>query len=103
MIKLKRGVKLRGMRPEMVLAIMVAEGVYAELGYPLLTITSGGEGRHSRGSLHYAGLAVDFRTRHMERGDRRAAADMLRENLGAEFDVVLEASHLHCEFQPKGS
>ena len=102
MIKLKRGVKLRGLRPEMLVGIMVAEGVYAKLGYPLI-ITSVCDRRHSSGSLHYVGLAVDFRTRHLPSSKKMIVAGNLRQALGTEFDVVHESDHLHLEFQPKRS
>lgn len=63
-------------------------------------ITSGMEGKHSSGSLHYAGLAFDFRTRHVKPDSRFELAARLQAELGEEFDVVLEADHIHIEWDP---
>ncbi len=88
------------MRPEIVLAMQVAESVLREFGTEL-TVTSCLEGRHRRNSLHYAGLAFDLRTRDLEVDPSEVTA-RLRKALGPEFDVVLEPTHIHVEFQPEG-
>lgn len=108
MIVLKAGVRLRGLRPEVVMAALVVAGVYEKYGFSC-TITSAVDGRHMDGSEHYTGLALDFRlndlsgipprTRPMIAADVRAA-------LGEDFDVIHEGAgteneHLHIEFDPK--
>ena len=102
MIRFKRGVKLRGMSPQIGIAINVADGVYGDLGYETV-VTSVCDGKHSPGSLHYVGLAADFRTRHLNHADLHhiKAHGKLRSRLGVEFDVVLERDHIHVEWQPK--
>ena len=52
----------------------------------------------SVGSLHYAGCAVDLRFPPDNAAGLKAA---LAEALGGDYDVVLEADHIHVEFQPK--
>ena len=99
-MKLKHGVSVAGVRPEIVLAMQVAENVLRGFGAEL-TVTSCLEGRHRRNSLHYAGLAFDLRTRDLEVDPSEVTA-RLREALGPEFDVVLEPTHIHVEFQPEG-
>lgn len=91
-----------GLRSEILIALMVAQRVMDELGAPLV-ITSAAEpgAAHSRTSLHYAGAAVDIRSRDLSEQDQARACDLLRARLGAEFDVVHEDSHIHIEFQPK--
>ncbi len=64
-------------------------------------ITSACEGEHGPGSLHPLGLAVDFRIRHIPNEERPALAYAVSEALGDDFDVVLEATHLHVEHDPK--
>ena len=98
-MRLKRGVKLRGLTPACLLAMMVAEGLYKENGYRL-TITSVCEGKHSRGSLHYVGQAFDCRIR-LAADAPQMLRDELKRRLGSEFDVVLESDHIHVEYQPK--
>ena len=95
MIALKAGVKLSGVRPEIVLAIMVARSIFYDL--VVTSVTEDAPGRVS-GSLHPVGLAFDFRLQHLPVTERQA--DRLGEALGSEFDVVFSGSHIHVEFQP---
>lgn len=100
MLSLKPGVRITGMRPEILLAILVAERAYAEAGYELM-VTSCVEGKHSVGSFHYAGSAADLRTNNVPAEKLQVLVGKIRAAIGADFDVVLEADHLHLEFQPK--
>lgn len=63
-------------------------------------ITSGDDGDHMVGSKHYEGLALDFRIRTIEQRLQGPVAIAVREALGDEYDVVLEATHLHVEYHP---
>jgi hypothetical protein len=97
---IKRGVDVVGINPELVLAYCIAQQVYAEYGAECI-ITSVKEGKHGWGSLHYVGLAIDLRIRHLEEGHAELIAADLRDKLGPQFDCVLEKTHLHLELQPK--
>lgn len=96
-VALKRSVRVAGMRPETVLAIQVAEGIWASQGADLV-VTSITDGKHSKTSLHHSGAACDLRIWDI---DAQKARDELQEALGVDYDVVLEEDHIHCEFQPK--
>lgn len=99
MLKLKTGVRLLGVKPETVLAINITQSVYQAYGFECV-ITSLTEGRHSRGSRHYSGYGFDTRTRHL--GDKKQAVyEAVRAALGQDFDVVLEPTHMHIEYDPK--
>lgn len=98
MISLKEGVRVHGLKPELVLALMVAEQVFANHGSDLI-ITSVVDGKHSRESIHYIGMAVDLRIWHL--GSPEEATNDLQKALGEDFDVVLESDHIHLEYQPK--
>mgnify|MGYP001097663456 CR=1 FL=1 len=100
MLTLKPDVRITGLRPEILLAIVIAERAYAEVGCELM-LTSGIEGQHSVGSLHYAGSAVDLRTLNVPTGKLQPLIEKIRVAVGPDFDVVLESNHLHIEFQPK--
>lgn len=65
-------------------------------------ITSRFDGLHSENSLHYKGLALDFRTRDLTFGQQHIWVALCEEALGPHWDVVLEKDHLHVEFDPKG-
>ena len=97
---LKPDVRITGLRPEIILAIVAAERAYAEIGCELV-LTSGIEGPHGRASLHFAGCAVDFRTQNVPPDKLQPLVEKIRVALGADFDVVLESNHIHAEFQPK--
>jgi hypothetical protein len=100
MMRLKRGVDLRGSRPETLVGVMIAGEIWRSFGYDF-TLTSVVDGKHSAGSLHPDGLAFDCRTRDIPPDKRTLIADQLRAALGPQFDVVLEKDHIHVEFQPK--
>ena len=100
MIFIKPGVKMNGVRPEIVMAANIAHWVYRDHGYDL-TITEFTGGQHSKGSLHYVGAAMDLRTRIIpDDAIKQKIADRLQACLGEQFDVVLEPTHIHVEYQP---
>lgn len=99
-MRLKPGVLLAHLTPQMVLAAVVVNQVYHERGL-LCTITSGSDGTHSANSLHYSGNALDFRTRDVIHSDRAILAAEIKARLGENYDVVLESDHLHVEHDPK--
>jgi hypothetical protein len=64
-------------------------------------VTSGFEGSHSEGSLHYSGLAEDYRIRDVNPSELAEMVGKVRARLGSLYDVVLEADHLHVEYDPR--
>ena len=100
-LRIKPGASLRGLRPEMSVALTIIFRVFASEGYDCV-VTCGTDGSHSRNSLHYVGLAVDVRRRHLPKNMPERIAGDLREVLAGEFDVVLERTHIHVEYQPEG-
>ncbi|MBI1353277.1 MAG: hypothetical protein GC160_02945 [Acidobacteria bacterium] len=102
-MRIKSGASVRGLRPEIVLALLAAASVWRELGAAdPPTVTAGVDGRHSRGSLHYAGAAVDLRLpRNVEAAQAALSLEAALGGVGGEYDVVLESDHIHVEFQPK--
>lgn len=104
MITLKEGVRPIGIRPEVVLAVVVAETVWASFGAHLV-ITSINDGQHMRKSEHSTGLAFDARTHNLQPEHRAKAAAMLQEALGPDYDVIHESvgaanEHIHVEYDP---
>jgi len=97
-MRLKSGVRIRGIRPELAVALEIAESVYRHESAELV-VTSVTDSEHKRGSLHYAGQAADLRTRGLI--DVIQTANGLRDRLGDDFDVVVESDHIHVEYQPK--
>jgi hypothetical protein len=100
MLMLKFGVRVAGLRPEILLAVVAAERVCAEMGVDCV-VTACVDGVHQAGSLHYCGLAVDLRSRDFRPGDLDKAIARIKQCLGADYDVVLENDHIHLEFDQK--
>lgn len=101
-IRLKHGVKIDAIAPQIVLAISVAESFLRDINRDCW-VTSVNEGTHVRTSLHYIGHAVDFRRRHLTNIEAESLAGHLRSALGPQYDVVLADTHIHVEYQPKVS
>lgn len=97
---IKQGVDIRGLKPEMVIAYVIACNVYNKYS-ALCTITSALDGVHSVGSLHGKGYALDLRTNNIAPDFVQLIVVDLRVALGSLFDVVLEKDHIHVEFDPK--
>lgn len=117
MIQIKRGVRLTGIVPQMVLASHVVDGVMLTFGIALCVITSANDGKHSATSLHYGregkytdGLcrACDYRTKYLGLDGREIELqNKVRAALGQDFDVIMEDigsenEHLHVEYDPLG-
>lgn len=99
------GFKTENLGPEILLAIIIAQGVWEKSGVRDLTITSLLDGVHSTNSLHYRGKAADLRTKGT--GISRRLFEALRAALPASlYDVILEdkdgpSEHIHIEYDPK--
>lgn len=99
--KVKEGVKLNGLQPEMIPAIFAAWARFEQVGAPYVMITSALDGTHSQKSLHYKGLALDFRTNHITPEKAEAVVKAMKMDLDGQYDIVLESTHIHVEFDPK--
>ena len=100
MLFLKSDVRITGMRPEILLAAVAAMRVYETAGHDFM-ITACVDGKHMTGSLHYAGAAIDVRTRDIAPAEVQKLIAQIKACLGCDFDVLLEVDHIHIEFQPK--
>ena len=105
-MQIKDGVTMAVLRPQIVLALLVAERVYDEY-HAELVVTSLCDGKHKVGSLHYKGDAADLRIWNLpgwqseeEPGVAPVVAAKLQSKLGDNYDVVLEKDHIHMEFDP---
>ena len=106
-INFKYDVRSDGIEPEGAYIVIVAHRVWQRYLRKDLTVTSITDGKHSVNSLHYQGRAIDLRVKDDETGlpfDGRhqlIAVRELRRHLGKDYDVVLEPTHIHVEYDPK--
>ena len=106
MIRTKRGVWIIEFNDPFMKFLRALSNVGYGMNYEA-TITSGGDGEHMEGSLHYKGLAWDLRVRDCP--DRPRFAKLLDAilNVAAEnWDVLYgdqyHLNHIHVEYDPKG-
>lgn len=101
-MRAKAGVDLTGVSWRMFVASLLIEPIFAMFGAELV-ITSGVDGKHGDGSLHYSGLALDYRTSTLGGYATMVYTKVraLLKPLG--YDVVLESDHMHVEYDPKGT
>ncbi len=87
-------VRIGGIKPEMVFAIFVIEGVFFEHGEQFI-LTSVVDGVHGKVSYHKAGFAIDFK---LPTNDKDIILGKCQARIGPEFDIVFESDHGHAEF-----
>jgi len=95
---LKPLVRPEGAGPEILFAFVIAQEVYRELGASEFTVTSVTDGRHSHGSKHHCGKAIDIRTRILDDDQKKKAQKDIQERLGGAYKVLLEKTHLHIQY-----
>lgn len=100
--------------PQMWFCLAKCAEVHRAFGSEELTVTSATDGKHSKNSLHYSGRAIDLRfwdyVQKWTETPTGWEAELdpkyyqlirtLREELGGEYDVVIEGDHLHVEWDP---
>lgn len=86
--------------PQTLRAMTAADELHWEWYHREAEITSIVDGEHRPKSRHYSGLAFDLRIWYMG-GEQEAFAIALRKVLGPDYDVIVERTHIHCEWDPK--
>jgi hypothetical protein len=104
-MKIKDGVIMAGLHPIMRKVLQEADAIWKRYGQELV-VTSGLEGEHSAGSLHYYGRALDFRSRYFKDEDeRREVCNALAHALFLDnncYNVVYHDTHIHVEYDVPG-
>lgn len=99
---LRCGARPVGVKTEIACVLPLVMEVFRDHGHPF-HITSFTDGKHSEGSLHRLGLAVDvdFRQDKFDKVKGEWICEDLRVALGPDYDIVFEDTHVHVEFDPK--
>ena len=114
-MRLKNGVRMTSLCPQIVLALAVCEEIFNRVaqykpfvGNPAedqtMVITSLNDGRHGNNSWHYKGRAVDLRTKNITNG-QEVYMEIFKQ-LNDDFDILFEDiggvnEHIHIEYDPK--
>lgn len=101
-MKIKDGVNIQGINIKVRPILIAADKIWKKYGQELV-VTSGMDGTHSAGSLHYYGLALDLRTRYFNAVTKEKVVKKLQEVLGCDYDVISHHSHIHVEYDPANS
>jgi len=101
MAQFKAGVDFSEMHSRILAALPEIDAIHKRTIGRAALITSGREGTHSANSLHYKGRAVDFRTRDLADTTKQRLWNHLKDRFDRDFDIVLEATHIHFEYDPK--
>ena len=94
---IKAGVDISRLKPEIRKILGIIDLIIWGIEKREMVITSTYEGSHCAGSLHYANLAVDVRRSF----DNNSSYEEIKERLGKDYDVILERTHIHIEYDPK--
>jgi len=94
---IKAGVDISRLKPEIRKKLPGIATIIWCVDQEEMVITSTYEGDHSEGSLHYADLAVDVR----KTISFKLIIVKIKAYLGKDYDVVLETTHIHIEYDPK--
>lgn len=100
-VSFKQGVTVDKVNIVVFFILSVAATAYFEFGLPNLVATSISDGVHKPGSKHYEGMAVDIRIWGISTIKLKKLVARIQAKLGQEYDVVLEATHIHIEYDPK--
>lgn len=100
-IEVKSGsVNIWGLEEPMRPVLKYAGEIWEDHG-EILVVTSARDGIHSAGSLHYYGLAVDFRTHYFPDNIKKQVAKQLIDTLKAidpAYQVIIHSKHIHVEY-----
>lgn len=108
-IKTKKGVSLSKLKPEIRVGLRIIYQVYKSFGYEL-TVTSTNDGKHMFKSLHYKNQAFDSRIWFLNKFKVPAfipkekllkIINVCKNTLGKDYDIILEKTHIHMEYDPK--
>ena len=102
---LKDGVRVNGFHftSEIVRILDVALRTAPKMERGAVWVTSANDSRHSDNSLHYKNRAFDIRIYNIIGDVHREAklwAERMQIELGSDFDVIYEKTHIHIEHDP---
>lgn len=108
-IRMKKGVNITELSPKIkdILPAIIKACKFVNGKDYIVTITSGNDGKHMKGSKHYTNEAIDIRTKDMKLNKsistviriKRYIREMGRSDW--DYDVIDERDHIHIEYDKK--
>lgn len=102
-MQMKADVDARFLRQEIVKYLFNIEAIFRfrrdDAGYQLV-VTSAADGTHREDSKHYENKAVDFRIWGFTAGKLEEIKYDIHALVGNDYQVKIEATHIHFEFDP---
>lgn len=101
-ISYKRGKQVRIEASEQIKEAMhTADALSKAIAGREIVVTAILDGKHKEGSKHYQGEAFDMRRWGYSQQELNQLLVDMKANLGLDYDVVLESTHVHIEYDPK--
>lgn len=102
-IKIKQGAIIKQIPEEMIPVLSAISLAWKMHRKTEVVITSGSDDAPNRtsNSFHPLHLAYDLRTRDLSNWEQKSIVKDLKIILGRDYDVVLEATHIHIEYDRK--
>ena len=95
---IKAGVDISRLNKQIRLTLKTVASIYESLDKTELVVTSTYEGTHHSSSLHYCNDAYDVR---LPLSDTHKILRAIAGALGPDYDVLLELTHMHIEYDKK--
>jgi hypothetical protein len=105
-IRMKKGVNITELSPKIkdILPAVIKACKFVNGKDYIVTITSGNDGKHMKGSKHYINEAIDIRTKDMK--PNKSIFTVIRikkyiKELGRndwDYDIIDEGTHIHIEY-----
>lgn len=95
-------VSIKGIKPELLLGLIIVDQVMQSQGQQAV-VTSGSEEttKHGTTSLHYNGYAIDLRSRFFTHPNQIIKLCMKALGNNPDYEMIFEGNHFHLEYQPK--
>jgi len=99
MIKIKRDVKMHGLKTSMIKPISFLDKIFLMIGVDFVITDAIRPLKGNEKSLHPHGHAIDVRTRDLSHLQKAALLVLLTKYLGNDYDVLEYETHIHIEYQ----
>lgn len=98
---LKKGVRLQGIKPELLAGLMVVDTIYKSYDRELVITEIAPTVDHADRSDHNDGRGADLRTSYFPEEIKKQVFNSIKDALGDDFLLIEHTSHFHLGWRPK--